>query len=151
MKKQGDSKIFRLISSIFNVRAWFDWDRVRAFTLYLVTGFKKLFVPQKPQQVDSFKEVSKKMDLNDESLSKKEQALLRLSILMLSFACIILGYAGYQLFYGSIKAFLVSFVLTLIALTLAFRYHFWYYQIRHRKLGCTFDEWFRQGLLGEKK
>ena len=40
---------------------------------------------------------------------------------------------------------------TLIALVLAFRYHFWYFQMKQHKLGCTFNEWYRQGLLGEKK
>jgi intracellular multiplication protein IcmV len=52
---------------------------------------------------------------------------------------------------GSIKAFIVSLVVTLIALILAYRYHFWYFQMKQRKLGCTFSEWYKQGLFGEKK
>lgn len=151
MKKRSNSRIIKLISSILNVRAWFDWDRVKSFTLYLLNGLKRLFVPQQHDVVESFDEVAAKLNLSDAALLMKQKALFRLSIVMLITACLIFGYAGYQFFYGSIKAVLVSLVVTLIALVLAFRYHFWYYQIKHRKLGCTFTEWFKQGLLGEKK
>ena len=69
---------------------------------------------------------------------------------MLLSACLIFVYAGYQFFYGSIKAFIVSLVVMLIALVLAFRYHFWYFQIKQRKLGCTFNEWYRRINRGER-
>ncbi|CAM4467498.1 MAG: hypothetical protein LEGION0403_FIIPPAGN_00222 [Legionella sp.] len=151
MKKQSESRIVKLISSILNVRAWFDWERVRSFTLYLSNGFKRLFVPQQNNEVESFEEAATKLNLSDTTLMTKQNALFRLSIVMLIAAGLILGYAGYQLFYGSFKAVIVSLIVTLIALALAFRYHFWYYQIKNRKLGCTFNEWFKQGLLGEKK
>lgn len=149
MKKQ--SRIVKLVGSILNVRAWFDWERVRSFTLYLSNGFKRLFVPQQNKEVESFDEAATKLNLSDAALMTKQKALFRLSIVMLIAAGLILSYAGYQLFYGSLPAVIVSLIVTLIALTLAFRYHFWYYQIKNRKLGCTFDEWFKQGLLGEKK
>ncbi|WP_131793852.1 type IVB secretion system protein IcmV [Fluoribacter gormanii] len=148
MKKQ--SRIGNLLRRIINVRRWFDWDRMRAFTLYLVNGFKRLFVPQKKVEGESFNDAVKLLNLTDESLLIKQKSLFRLSIVMLLAALLIMGYAVFQLFYGSIKAFLVSLVVTLIALVLAFRYHFWYYQIKNRKLGCTFNEWYRKGLLGER-
>jgi intracellular multiplication protein IcmV len=151
MKKQSGSKIVKLISTILNVRAWFDWERIRGFTLYLVNGFKQLFTPQHHIETESFKEAVTKLEIDEEHLLAKQKALFRLSMIMVVMACLILGYAGYQMFYGSIKAMIVSLIVTLIALTLAFRYHFWYYQIKHRKLGCSVDEWFRKGLLGEKK
>ncbi|KTD44192.1 type IVB secretion system protein IcmV [Legionella parisiensis] len=149
MKKQ--SRIVRLVSRIINVRRWFDWERMKAFTMYLGNGFKRLFVPKKKVEGESFNEAVQLLNLSDESILIKQKSLFRLSIIMVLAALLILGYAGYQLFFGSIKAFLVSLIVTLIALVLAFRYHFWYYQIKNRKLGCTFNEWYRQGLFGEKK
>ncbi|PWY54688.1 type IV secretion protein IcmV [Legionella qingyii] len=148
MKKQ--SRIGNLLRRIINVRRWFDWDRMKAFTLYLVNGFRRLFVPQKKGEAESFNDAVKLLNLTDESLLIKQKSLFRLSIIMLLTALLILGYAGFQLFYGSIKSFFVSLIVTLIALVLAFRYHFWYYQIKNRKLGCTFNEWYRKGLLGER-
>lgn len=149
MKKK--SRIVRLVTRIINVRRWFDWERMKAFTLYLGNGFIRLFVPQKKVEGESFNDAVRLLNLSDESILIKQKSLFRLSIIMVLAALLILGYAGYQLFFGSIKAFIVSLIVTLIALVLAFRYHFWYYQIKNRKLGCTFNEWFRRGLLGEKK
>lgn len=151
MKKQSSSKVGKLLSSIFNLRLWFDWERMKSFTLYLGNGLKQLFVPQRDKQTESFDEAAKKLDITDASLLAKQKALLRLSVIMVCAAGLIFGYAGYQLYHGSFKAVIVSLIVMMIALTLAFRYHFWYFQIKHRKLGCTFDEWFKQGLLGEKK
>lgn len=153
MKKR--SRIVNLITRIINVRRWFDWERMRAFTLYLVNGFKRLFLPKEKVEGEppneSFSEAAELLHLSDENIIAKQKALFRLSIIMVLAALLIFAYAVYQLFYGSIRAFLVSLVVTFIALVLAFRYHFWYYQIKNRRLGCTFNEWYRQGLLGGKK
>ncbi|WP_298624139.1 type IVB secretion system protein IcmV [uncultured Legionella sp.] len=154
MKKKSGTRIGRVFKGIFNIRAWSDWDRLKAFTLYLKNGFKRLFVPQKitdAKSVESFDDVKSRLKLSDAELLIKQNALLRLSIFMLVFAAMVVVYVGYQFVYGSFRAGLLSLVVTLIALVLAFRYHFWYYQIKHRKLGCTIKEWYRHGLLGEKE
>lgn len=151
MKKKSGSRIGRVFSRIINIRRWFDWDRTKSFTIALKNGIKLFFVPQKGIKPESFQTAVTKLHLSDEELLIKQSALFRLCILMLIIALIILGYSGYQLFYGSLKAFCVSLVVSCIALTLAFRYHFWYFQIKHRKLGCTVNEWYRQGILGEKE
>ncbi|MBI2785070.1 MAG: type IV secretion protein IcmV [Legionella longbeachae] len=149
MKK--NSQFIKIISGIFNIRKWFDWARAKVFTLYLVNAFKRIFIPQQSHQTETFDEAVKKFHLNDENLQEKQNSLWRLTLLMLILAVLILAYAGYQLYLGSIKAFLVSLVVTLIALVLAFRYHFWYFQIKEHKLGCTISEWYRHGFLKEKK
>jgi intracellular multiplication protein IcmV len=149
MKKR--SRIVKIITQIFNIRKWFDWDRMKAGTLYLGNGIKRLFVPQQKVGGESFDEAMKELNLSNDALLEKQKSLFRLSIVMVSAAVLILVYAVYMLFLGSIKAFIVSLVVTLIAVILAYRYHFWYFQMKQRKLGCTFSEWYRQGLFGEKK
>ncbi len=151
MKKKSGSRIGRVFKRIINIRAWSDWDRMKAYTQYLVTGIKRLFVPQKHIESESFETAMTKMNLTDADLLIKQNALFRLSVIMSVAAILIFGYAGYQLFYGTFKAAFISLVVMTIALVLAYRYHFWYFQIKHRKLGCTFNEWYRQGILGEKE
>lgn len=151
MKKFSQSKLGSLFTKIIDIRQWLDWSRVKSFTLYLVNGFSRLFVSQKKAKSESFEAAKTKLHLSDENIMAKQRALFRLSIIMLVSAFLILLYAGYQIYYGSIKAFLVSIVVVLIALVLSFRYHFWYYQMKHHRLGCSFNEWFRRGLLGEKE
>jgi intracellular multiplication protein IcmV len=151
MKKKSDSRIASVFSRIINIRLWFDWERTKSFTVALKNGIKGLFVLNKNPKTESFDLAATKMNLTENDLLLKQTALFRLSIVMLTAAVMILVYAGFQLFHGSLKAFSVSLVVMMIALALAFRYHFWYFQIKHRKLGCTFREWYRQGLLGEKE
>ncbi|MFI4918342.1 MAG: type IVB secretion system protein IcmV [Legionellales bacterium] len=151
MKNKSDLKIVRIFSSIINIRAWADWDRMKSFTLYLGYGVKRLLVPENPTATESFDAAMERLGISDADLLIKQKALFRLSTLMLFLAGLILIYAGYHLFYGAFKAAIVSFVVMLIALVLAFRYHFWYYQMKTRKLGCTFNQWYRFGLMGEKE
>lgn len=153
MKKPSHSRTFTLISRILNVRRWFDWERIRSFTLYLGNGLKRMMQVKSIQNQGkaSFDEAVKKLEISDTALLEKQKSLYRLSLLMTLAAGLIFIYAGYQLIWGSFKAFILSLIVTLIALALAFRYHFWYYQIKEHKLGCTIQEWLQKGLLRKKQ
>ncbi|WP_131783151.1 type IVB secretion system protein IcmV [Legionella gresilensis] len=155
MQKKSGSRVGSLFKSIFNVRAWTDFDRLNAFTLYLTNVLRFLFVPQKNKTSSNeasanFEAAMAAMNLTEANLEARKRGLYRLSILMCVIAFGFLCYAIYHMFLGGIIAALISLVLMLVTLALAFRYHFWYYQIKERKLGCTFKEWYRRGFLGEK-
>jgi len=151
MKKQKGSRTLNVLKSVFDVRRWIDYDRLKFFTLYLGKGFKKMFVPQKSEgKSKTFTETVERLSLVDQDLEIKQRALWRLSMLMLVLALAIMVYSAYHFIQGSYRAAIMSLVVSMIGLVLAFRYHFWYFQIKERKLGCSFMEWFRQGLLGEK-
>ena len=151
MKKKSGSRIRRVITNIFNVRYWADWDRMKAYTLYLGTAIKNLFVPQNNEASESFEEAQKRMHISDSAMLVKQKSLFRLSLLMLVIAMLLFAYALYHLILGNFLAFILSLVVMMIAGVLAFRYHFWYFQIKERKLGCTISEWFHQGLMGGRR
>lgn len=149
MKKQ--SRLLTMLKNIINIRYWLDFERIKTFTLYLLTGIKNMFVPQPRTSGEDFSEAVKTLHLSPEDLEARKKGLYRLSLIMMTLALGLLGYGLYHLYYGAWRATLLSLVVFLIALVLAFRYHFWYFQIKQRKLGCTIREWFRQGILGDKK
>lgn len=154
MKNQKKSRTLKVLSSVFNVRQWSDYDRLRTFTVYLGNGIKKMVIPQKETIEDTkntFSNAASTLNLSEDELNLRARGLYRLSVLMCVMAVGIFGYAIYHMVYGNAKAVIVSMVVSLIALSLAFRYHYWYFQIKERKLGCTIREWYRQGLLGDKK
>lgn len=150
MKNKSGSRIGRVLSRIINVRSWVDWDRMKVFTRYLINGLKKFFVPQKREEGESFEAAKKRLKLKESDIAARQTGLLRLSILMIAVAFLLLAYSIYLFAIGGYRGGVVGFVVMLIALVLAFRYHFWYFQIKERKLGCTIQEWFKQGLMGEK-
>lgn len=157
MEKNRFSTITNIFKRIFNFRAWIDFDRMRAFTIYLLTGAKKMLVPKAAPLGNeilsrkAFQEQMLRFNLTEDEIISREKGLYRLSLLMILFAFCLCIYFIYQLIYGSILAIIVTFILIFVALVMAFRYHFWYYQIKQRKLGCTIKEWYRKGLLGENE
>lgn len=150
MKNKSGSRVKRVFTRIFNLRSWADWDRMKAFTLYLYEGFKRMFIPQKVEGGESFEAAKKRLNLSDNDLLARQKGLLRLSIAMVVIAFLLFSYTIYLLVIGGYAASIISLVVMLIALVLAFRYHFWYFQIKEHKLGCTIQEWFKQGLMGGK-
>lgn len=149
MKNKSGSRIGRVLSHIINLRSWFDWDRMKSLTLFLWYGAKKFFVPQQGTEKESFEAAKKRLHLTDADLLVRQKGLLRVSILMVVFAFLFLLYALYHFYCHSIKGGILSLVVMLVALTLAFRYHFWYFQIKERKLGCSIHEWYKN-LMGDK-
>ena len=150
MKIKKPSRILIALKSIFNFRSWLDWDRVKEFTSYLFNAFKKFFVPQRNQTGETFEAAKKRLKLTDNDLLSRQKGLLRLSILMMCLSVLVFGYSVYLFTRGGYQGGIVGLVVMLIALVLTFRYHFWYFQIKERKLGCTIQEWFNHGLRGGK-
>lgn len=150
MKNRSYKRITGIIKNVFDLRKWADFDRMKAFTQYLGQGFKKMFIPQKKTTGESFEQAVTQYQLNEKDLFIQQKALFRLSLLMSLIALFIFFYGVYQLIYGSITGMLLSLIVLMIALVLAFRYHFWHFQIKQRKLGCSFKEWLHQGLMGDK-
>ncbi|PJD95863.1 MAG: type IV secretion protein IcmV [Legionella sp.] len=168
MKKKSKSRVASVITKILDFRKWSDLDRMKVFTAFVQAGFNRLFTSLREktetpkdekegssqassEPSETFIAAQKKLNLNEQDLFLRQKALFRLSLLMLSLTLLIMGYAVYQLFQGAFHAFIVSVGAMSVAAALTFRYHFWYYQIKKRKLGCSMSEWFRDGLLGEKK
>lgn len=146
-----ESRTSRIIKRIINIRQWMDYERLKAFTNFLINGIKKLLIPSPATAPDqSFQTAVKKLRLNDQQIIDKQLAFLHLSRLMCIVASFIFIYCIYLAIYGSWRAVAIGFVVAIIAIVLAIRYHFWFYQIKERKLGCTFSEWFRRGLMGIK-
>lgn len=144
------SRVGSLFKRMFDIQGWADWERNRGHFTYLQTTIKKFFIPRQAQAEETFEEATKRLKLDEAQLEIKKRALLRLTILMLVTAFFVLIYLIYQLIYGSFLGVLASISLMLIALALAFRYHFWYFQIKERKLGCRVLDWMRFAFIRPK-
>ncbi len=150
MKKKSPSSIGSYFRRMFDLRRWSDWDRTKINGRYLWQSVKKYFVPQDSKKNESFESAKVRMNLSEPDLLLREKALLRLCLWMCFLAFCLMIYALFNLYQFHLRSFFASFMLVGLALTLAFRYHFWYFQIKARKLGCSIREWYQQGLRGKK-
>lgn len=148
MAERKAKKNREFLKRVFNFRAWLDAVRVQGWAIYFTQGAKRMFIPRAPESGESFAVAIKRMQLTDEDLLAREKSLLRLCYFMLLVALMIGAYAVYHLLSLQLMPFLVSFAIMLIPIVLAFRYHFWAFQIRQRKLGCSVDEWYQATFRG---
>jgi len=113
--------------------------------------FVKIFMPWKSKeavQPESFDEAVARLGLQESDVKQRESMFLKQAIVYLFVGFFILLYGVYlganQSFNGLILCLVVSFV----ALANAFRAHFWHFQTKQRKLGCSFKEWLDSTLKG---
>tara|TARA_Y100000588_G_scaffold238859_1_gene252595 strand:- start:106 stop:564 length:459 start_codon:yes stop_codon:yes gene_type:complete len=149
MKKKPFNRTATLLGKIFDVKAWFDWGRVKASTVFIKHGFSRLVSNKNQEQQASFEAAKKKWGLSEEELESKQKALYRLSLLMGIFSLLLLAYSFYHFFYGQLLAFSLSLIVTGISLVLTFRYHYWQYLIKQRKLKAPFNEWYNKSVKGD--
>lgn len=144
------SRTKRLLIWFFNPRVWSDWDRSKSVTKFFLEMIERFFTLRgKPKRkTESFDRTASKFNLDEKHLETKALGLKRLSYSLIGVATFLFFYCIYQLMFGSFKTAIISLVEMGIALVLAFRYHFWHYQIKQRKLGCSVKEWFKNSFTG---
>lgn len=151
MQKHNKRGFVGTIKHIFNIRFWSDADRIKSYWQYIVNTIKKFIVPQQNGVTESFEDAKIRMNVSDADLDIRKRALMQLSLLMCGISFLLFLYAIYQCIYGGIPGLLLTLSIMCVALVMAFRYHFWYFQIKEKKLGCSIREWFKLGVLGEKQ
>lgn len=131
--------------TFFNPRAWLNYDEVKAETKTFWTIVKTVFAFTTPSagREESFAQAVQRLKLSDTDI----QRIDRVYLILTSFFLIVgIGLIALSLFL-LLKFYFLDFILALaiagLPFSQAFRFHFWHFQIKHRKLGCTFDEWRR--------
>ncbi len=73
---------------------------------------------------------------------QRQKAFGRLAAFYLFVVCCLGMYAIYLWYQHAFLAILMTAILMLVATSFAFKEHFWYMQMRQRRLGLTLKEWF---------
>lgn len=79
-------------------------------------------------------------------LSKREKDFKNLFILFLMILALGMLYFLYAVLHQLWTEALLVLCFCMFISALCFRYHFWWMQVKKRKLGCTFDEWKAEAL-----
>lgn len=144
-------KIGSVGKHIVDVRVdkWIGYDFLKTSFIHTGRSFKTLFQIKKATYTETFEEAIHRLGLNEQTLIARKREFIRLAIIFVLFACGILGYAIYLASQKQLVGCAIAFLFSLYALVNAFRFHFWFFQMQHRKLGCTFQEWLNGGIQGE--
>ncbi|MCD6039353.1 MAG: hypothetical protein K0S27_753 [Gammaproteobacteria bacterium] len=131
--------------TFFNPSAWLGLKELGAYTRIIGDNLKTTFTQPKPQYTETFEQALKRLNVTETDLqhNARNYKLYALIFLILSVIALIGGF--YYLFkYGTFAGWILATMVALLLAVQAFRFDFWYFQIKHRKLGCTFDEWWRE-------
>lgn len=142
--------IVRFIKPFVNVKAWMGYTQLKEGAVSIGGSLKDIFTPAKGGVEETFEEAMQRMNLTEADIQKRKKEFFRLFIIYLIIALGTLGYTIYLANQHAIMATIASFAVTLVIVAQAFRFHFWLFQLKQRKLGCTFREWLDSGF-GEEK
>jgi len=143
--------IKRVAKPFVDIPAWVGYDQLKDNAKKIGKNIRDLFVPQKAERTETFEEALARLKLTEADLMARQKEFKRLVIIFSLMGLIILGYTFYLFMEGSFRGGIASFALSCLVFSYTFRYHFWLFQIRQRKLGCTLREWLDSGFIGGKK
>lgn len=130
--------------TFFYPSGWLGYGMLK--TQFSVTWelIKGLFTSPMPGPKETFEQAQGRFQLTDEQLSEISKNLLIHTLIFTACSVITILFSFYLLFaYGTFAGFLIGIATTALFLAYAFRYSFWRFEVKHRKLGCTFDEWMK--------
>ncbi|OGT60087.1 MAG: hypothetical protein A3F14_06485 [Gammaproteobacteria bacterium RIFCSPHIGHO2_12_FULL_43_28] len=126
----------------FNPKGWIDYEALKYQNRTILTILKDLFTPATPTHQETFEEAIARFGLKEEEIEDALKTYRAYAFLFLMLGILAFIYAFYLLFrYTSFSGWLLSLAVTGLFCAQSFKYDFWAFQIKRRKLGATFSEW----------
>ncbi|HSW69045.1 MAG TPA: type IVB secretion system protein IcmV [Gammaproteobacteria bacterium] len=128
--------------TFFNPRGWLGYDMLKTQFKTSWEVIKNLYSPPQAGTPETFENASSRFKLTDTQLAAISKNFRMYTIIFVSCAVLTFLFSFYLLFtHGTFAGFVIGISTTAVFLAYAFRYSFWRFEITHRKLGCTFKEW----------
>lgn len=137
--------------TFFNPSAWIGINELKGYTQIYKEVIKNTFEKPKPRHRESFTQAVKRQGLTEKYLKtiEKQYFITCIVFLVLAGLTFVASFV-YLIHHKTFAGWLLGLSVTALLLTQYFRYSFWHFQIKHRKLGCTFAEW-RSGKIHHPK
>lgn len=137
----GKRGVRRYIRSFFDIPRWMGVNYLKHTAVSMRDLARTMFTIRKPEHEESFEQACKRLGLSEADVSERCQTFLRKAQVYLICCLLVLCYFIYLMLHGHYQASFLTASLTLMLFAFFFREHFWYTQIKHRRLGFTFAEW----------
>ncbi len=110
--------------------------------------FVTVFMPGKreTEPAETFEEAVVRMKLSKADLEERQKVFFVQTILYLIMGICILGYTVWLAFTKQYTGMFLAFLVAMLSMAYAFRSHFWLFQLKKKKLGCTFKEYLNSSL-----
>lgn len=128
-----------------NLKRWVGFNQIQDNGRVIGELFETVIKNPSQQETtrkESFEECMRRLNMTEEDLQKRIKHGKKIILFCFLGIAATLVYLFYLLTNGRYIPSFVSFTLSLLFLAYAFREHFNIYQMRQRRLGCSFKEYF---------
>jgi len=140
--------LWKVAKPFVDVKTWIGYAQLKEMSNGVGETVKRLFIPQKAEHEETFEAAMQRFNLTEEALKQRIQAFTLLSIFWLLLALGLCVYGAHLIGQRSFHGFFACVGLALICFAQSFYYHFWRFQMKQRRLGCTIQEWFNSNFRG---
>ena len=124
-----------------NVRRWVSYDFLKSSGQDVYRVGRQVFKAPTIEKPETFNEAMSRLKLSEDDLKARYDSCRNTFVVFLVFASMLALYTLYLLFHGVVMGAILALALTVLIGLHAFKYHFWMFQIKNKKLGCSFTEW----------
>ncbi len=126
-----------------NLKRWLAFDQLKRNTAFVKDSVQFAFNQDTRVKKETFEEAMKRFHMTEEDLVIRIKNGRRTTVFCLLLGILILAYCFYLFSTGQLLAAFSCFMLSCVMFTYALRESFNVYQIRQRRLGCSFREYFK--------
>lgn len=147
VKKEKPRRIRRFAKTFVNFPRWMGVDELKSSGKRIGQMAKDLMTPAKAQHHETFEEAVERLGLTEKDIAERMKGFLFQARVIALVALVIFIYAIYLFIASHIIAGFMAVLITGVAVSLAIKEHFRYFQMKQRRLGCTLGQWFK-ALIG---
>lgn len=142
--------IKRVLKPLVDFPTWMGYRTLVDNGKNVIQGTKDMFTPDEAKRTETFEQATMRLNLKEADLHARQTRFFGVALLWFFAAIGVLAYAIFLISQGGFKGALLTLALSFLGFVLAFRYHFWYFQVKHRVLGTNFKTWLTSSLRIKK-
>jgi len=126
-----------------NAPAWLGYPLLKeqsAGVFHLIKGI--LFRRFAASRYETFEQAMLRLNLTEQDIKQRARNIRIQFWVYTLMALLVLVYSGYLLFSSTLVAAALGFIVMCLCIMKAASMHFWLFQIKKRRLGCSMKEWF---------
>ena len=150
MKKKSRKRIRKAVKPFVNFPRWAGFSFVAGAGRAIYDTAREFGLKKKDARTETFEEAMKRLKLTEQDIQHRIKTCKTMTLVYCLGALGLLGYMVHLLLLGHWVASFISLLLSGLALIFAYRESFWAFQMKTRRLGCSFNDWL-DGLLGRGK
>ncbi|MBN1684882.1 MAG: type IVB secretion system protein IcmV [Gammaproteobacteria bacterium] len=137
--------------TFLDVPSWLGWRNIKRDTKTLYEMGRTVFTVSKAEHKETFEQATIRLKLSEQDIKKAAHYYFTLAILFIGLGILCIGYTFYLFFGGAFLAGIIALLIAFFVFLKAFSAHFQYFQIKNRKLGCSFREWLNGSIEVSKE